>query len=110
MTTIFSDGVTHTNQTQDKGLASWTVDLGDWYKINKVKLWNRVERADRINNASVFVGKNLIGTVAYEEGKRCYEFNAGNYCNKTVTVGLATGEPLSLAQVEVFGTGEKGRQ
>ena len=108
MTTIFSGGVTHTDRVQDKGLASWTVDLGDWYKIRKVKLWNRVECANRINNASVFVGKNLVGTVVYEEGKRFYEFNVGNYCNKTVTVGLATGEPLSLAQVEVLGTGEKG--
>jgi len=37
-----------------------------------------------------------------------YEFPGEGYCAKSVTVGLSTGAPLSLAQVEVWGTGEKG--
>ena len=43
------------------------------------------------------------------EGQQMYEFHAGGYCSKSVTIALVTGAPLSLAQVEVFGTGATGK-
>ena len=39
-----------------------------------------------------------------------YEFDAGECCANEVTVRLSTGVSLSLAQVEVFSTGELGKQ
>ena len=105
---IPSCGVTHTDQTKDDGLALWVVLLGGWFKISKVKVWNRTECAGRLAKAMVYVGKKKIGVVNYEEGKQCYEFDADGYCAKAVGVALTTGEPLSLAQVEVLGTGEEG--
>ena len=50
----------------------------------------------------------MVGLIQFTKGKRCYEFDVGGYCNKSVMIGLGTGQPLSLAQVEVLGTGEKG--
>ena len=104
-----SKGVTHTDPKVDDGFALWVVNLGDWYKISKIRVWNRVECANRINNAGVFAGKKLVGMIQYEEGKHCYEFDVGGYSANTASVALTTKLPLSLAQVEVYGTGEKGK-
>lgn len=102
-----SKGVTHTDPGKDKSWAWWHCDLEDFYKIRSVKIYNRVECADRINNAAILLGKKVVGTIQYEKGKQVYEFLTDDYSASTVTVLLTSGKPLSLAQVEVFGTGEK---
>ena len=43
-------------------------------------------------------------------GKAVYEWDCGDYCADEVTVELHTDNYLSLAQVEVWSTGEKGCQ
>ncbi|XP_063675560.1 uncharacterized protein LOC134812224 isoform X3 [Bolinopsis microptera] len=104
-------GVTHTDPNQDKGLAWWHVNLGAWYKVNSIKVWNRIECSERLNNAHVYVHKKYIGQVKLVQGQQMYEFPVHDYNTNSVTVCLiATKAPLSLAQVEVFGTGAKGPQ
>ena len=54
------------------------------------------------------MGKKVVGKVQYETGKQVYEFLTDDYSAQDVTVLLTSGKPLSLAQVEVYSTGEKG--
>ena len=50
------------------------------------------------------MGKKVIGTIHYNEGQELYEFFADSYPANCVTVILTTGQPLSIAQVEVWGS------
>ena len=46
--------MTHTDPKQDKNLAWWYVNLGAWYKVKTIRVWNRVECAERLNGAHVY--------------------------------------------------------
>ena len=61
--------MTHTDPKQDKGLAWWHVNLGAWYKVNSIKVWNRIECSERLDKAHVYVHKKYIGQVTHVKGK-----------------------------------------
>ncbi|KAL5264916.1 hypothetical protein ACHWQZ_G005866 [Mnemiopsis leidyi] len=104
-------GVTHTDTKKDNGLAWWHVNLGGWYKVRKIRVWNRVECVERLQGAHVYAHKKFVGKVQLVPGQQMYEFPLDDYNTNSVTVCLInTKAPLSLAQVEVFGTGEMGAQ
>ena len=58
----------------------------------------------------LFISMNIqyLPHHSFLSGQQVYEFDVGGYCAKSISVALGTGQPLSLAQVEVWGTGEKG--
>ena len=60
--------MTHTDPKQDKNLAWWYVNLGAWYKVRTIRVWNRVECAERLNGAHVYVHKKYIGQVRQVQG------------------------------------------
>ena len=65
--------MTHTDPKQDKGLAWWHVNLGAWYKVNSIKVWNRIECSERLDKAHVYVHKKYIGQVTHVKGKTFFK-------------------------------------
>ena len=60
--------MTHTDRIIDGGKSWWRCEFGGWYKIRTVKIHNRWECCERINNAAVYLGKKHIGNVKYDQG------------------------------------------
>ena len=112
------DSITHTNnETQ----AWWEIDLGAVSNIDVINLWNRTDSccASRLSNFYVFVSdtpfsSKTLSTTKTQSGVSSFYF-AGqastttlvdvNRSGRYVRVQLEGTNPLSLAEVEIIGSG-----
>lgn len=113
-----NDSITHTNnETQ----AWWEIDLGAVSNIDVINLWNRTDSccASRLSNFYVFVSdtpfsSKTLSTTKTQSGVSSFYF-AGqastttlvdvNRSGRYVRVQLEGTNPLSLAEVEIIGSG-----
>lgn len=93
--------VTHTSGA--KGKNDWQVDLGAVHPVYMVIIHNRKEVPTRINGAKVYVDAQYCGSVKYIHGIHVYPISCGGKKGKVVHIKHTT--VLSLAEVEVLGTG-----
>ncbi|NRB82109.1 MAG: hypothetical protein HRU38_26235 [Saccharospirillaceae bacterium] len=84
----------------------WQVDLQGSYPIYLVIIYNRWDKccSSRINGAEVFVDKQSCGKVKYVKGRHVYPINCGGKKGRIVKV-VNKANYLTLAEVQVFGTG-----
>jgi len=80
------------------------IDLGGFFKIHSVKVWNRIDCCQDRLGVLIFADEELIGGIY--EAKRQYNFNAKDkvYARK---IYLKQTRPLAMnyIEVQVFGTG-----
>jgi hypothetical protein len=116
---FYNGSVTHTNPELN---AWWQVDLGTSATINSIVIWNRTDCcSDRLSNYYVFVSNVPFGasdspTALIGRGNTFSSLQSGNpnsasttislggYQGQFVRIQLINGQPLSLAEVQVFGT------
>src|SRR6185369_7503168 len=115
----FSGSVTHTNQEAN---AWWQVDLGGPSNIFSVGIYNRTDCCGtRLGDYWVFISntpflasdtpatlQNRAGTFASHQTAAPAPFtsiNAGSFQGRYVRVQLSDTDYLSLAEVQVMGTG-----
>ena len=98
--------VTHTQASTDP---YWTVDLGVHHRISTIKVYNRVEAADRLSGfvVTVYQGSRTVWTWTHPSGTPPHETIVtipGNKVADAVRVHIpGTRKILSLAEVEVYG-------
>src|ERR1700736_1381848 len=114
----FGNGsVTHTNADAN---AWWQVDLGTSATITSITIWNRTDCcSDRLNDYWVFVSNTPFGptdTPATLQGRAgTWSIHQIGYPNPSTTIAvnaagryvrvqLSGTNPLSLAEVQVFGS------
>ncbi|MFG3690810.1 alpha-L-fucosidase [Micromonospora sp. NPDC047740] len=115
---VWSGGsVTHTAQPESE--AWWQVDLQQSYQIGEIALWNRTDCCStRLSNYYVFVSDtpftsdSVAGTLA-QPGVRAFHHPETAASPTRIPVGMtgryvrvqltSASDPLSLAEVEVFG-------
>lgn len=101
-----SGTITHTNKDENPW---WEVDLGEDFSIGEIRIWNRTDTCctSRLSNFLVSV-LNSHGDITYAEFFADYpdpslSLNAFGAMGRTIRVELTEqGDPLSLAEVEVF--------
>lgn len=94
--------ITHTGKDPS---AWWQVDLQGKYPVHLVVVHNRWDCCgERIDGAVVKVDKTTCGTVRYLPGMNVYPVNCKGATGTIVRIELKN-EYLSLAEVQVFGTG-----
>lgn len=113
----FNNGsVTHTNSENE---AWWEIDLGRIYVLQQIKLFNRTDCClDRLSNFYILVSDNPfqstdLDTTINQPGVDSYYFD-GNVdafayafslqSARYVRIQLTGSDPLSLAEVEIFGS------
>ncbi|GIZ09741.1 carbohydrate-binding protein [Flavobacterium sp. UMI-01] len=107
---VFGNGsVSHTggNATVDP-TPWWKVDLGNSYKIQTIKIYNRTDCcSDRLNNFTVEV-LNANGNIVFSQfyataPSNAFTVTTGNVVGKTVRISKTSSTALALAEVEVYG-------
>jgi hypothetical protein len=104
--------VTHTNNQSPW----WEVDLGGLYDISSIRIWNRTDCCrQRLTGFQILVGATPItandtrvfgGGLKSFGGENSKEFKStANTRGRYVRISLPHQDYLSLAEVEVFGTG-----
>ena len=100
------NSVTHTNKEYQPW---WQVRLGEDYEIDQVVIWNRTNCCmDRLSNFDVFIynaaGSQVFKTTIAETPNPSVSINTGGVVGARVRVKLkGDQDPLSLAEVQVFG-------
>ncbi len=105
-----SGTITHTANTYQPW---WQVRLGADYEIGEIKIWNRTNCcSSRLNNFDVFVYNNagiqVFKTTITDTPSPSVTINTGGVIGARVRVKLKGTNPLSLAEVEVFGESSGG--
>lgn len=101
-----SSSVTHTN-TEDNPW--WQVDLGSTYSIDYIQIWNRTDCCmERLTNFTVSV-INSSGSTTFSESYSSYpdasvSVDAEGASGQIVQIQLDDSNPISLAEVQVFGS------
>ena len=86
----------------------WQVDLEGHYPVYLVLLHNRWDCCqDRIGGAEVYLDNYKCGYVSYYRGVAVYPINCGGKNGRIVKV-VQKNNFLTLAEVQVFGTGGPG--
>ena len=103
---IWSQGsVTHTSNSFQPW---WQVRLGDEYEIGQIVIWNRTNCcSSRLSNFDVFVyndnGTQVFKTTIDDTPNPSVTVNTGGVTGSRVRIKLKGSNPLSLAEVQVFG-------
>ena len=98
--------VTHTSSSFQPW---WQVRLGDDYEIGQIVIWNRTNCScvNRLSNFDVFVyndaGSQVYKTTIAATPNPSVTINTGGVTGSRVRVKLKGTNPLSLAEVQVFG-------
>jgi len=97
---MHSGSCTHTLQSQP---VWWEVDLQDIYRVDTVKIFNRIDCCGaRLNGVKVRVGDNECGSIAIPGAASSVSCDQKE--GSTVTIYHGRREFLQLCEVEVFGT------
>ena len=116
----FGDGsVTHTNDNPIDNNPWWQVDLGSSQNVSTVQLWNRTDCCGtRLSNFYVFASNSPFTstdptTTAGQSGVRSYQQSTAVGTDQSIPIGITAryirvqlvgnSNPLSLAEVQVFG-------
>lgn len=102
--------VTHTSNTYQPW---WQVRLGADYEIGEIKIWNRTNCCtSRLSNFDVFVyndaGTQVYKTTITSTPSPSVTINTGGVTGSRVRIKLKGTNPLSLAEVQVFGESSDG--
>ena len=86
----------------------WQVDLKGTYPVYLVLVHNRWDMGHkRLNGAVVWLDKHKCGKIDYAEGIAVYPINCGGKKGRIVKI-TQDKNYLTLAEVQVFGTGGSG--
>ncbi|MBT2161640.1 carbohydrate-binding protein [Zobellia barbeyronii] len=106
---VWSQGsVTHTSNMYQPW---WQVQLGDDYTIGDIKIWNRTNCcSSRLSNFDVFVynsaGTQVFKTTITSTPNPSVTVSTGGVSGSRVRIKLKGNNPLSLAEVQVFGASD----
>ena len=93
---------THTKHPKNSW---WQVDLQGTYPIHVVIIHNRIDCCqNRLHGATIFVDKHKCGSVWYLKGRNTYAVNCAGAKGRVVRIEQPKNY-LTLAEVQVFGTG-----
>ncbi|MEL6650212.1 MAG: discoidin domain-containing protein, partial [Bacteroidota bacterium] len=104
-----ANSVTHTKKT---AAAWWRVDLGSTKSIGDIKVWNRVNCCThRLGNFTIKVQNSNFQTVWSQtitsSPSPSVTVNAGGASGRYIRIDQNINEPLSLAEVQVYGSNSR---
>lgn len=86
-----------------------SIDLGGFFKIHTVKLWNRLDsREDSVLGVQVYVDDRIIGSIHDVKSLYNVRVSDGVYGNKVWMKQTLPHKHMSFIEVQVFGSGPFG--
>jgi len=86
-----------------------SIDLGGFFKIHTVKIWNRLVHQDRGSGLVVYADQSIIGVTSGSHPM--YSVVAGDKVYaRTIIIRNPTSSHISLREVQVFGSGPYNKE